>query len=251
MKIAPLIVLPLVALVAACNQSADPVESEPTETVTPIAVATPSGPYAPRNDCGELPGAQAFLDQVNAAVAARDVDAFVNLADVHVRLGFGGEDGAANLRESLEAPDNGQDGSMWDEIAELMAMGCAVSETGESTTITLPWYFAQDTGGDPFETMIVTGEDIAVREAADGTSRQVATVSWDAVQLVPEEETAGIVFGGPDETGWRRVQLMSGPGADPVTGYMRAETLRSVVDYRLLAHNGDGRWKISALLAGD
>ena len=34
-------------------------------------------------------------------------------------------------------------------------------------------------------------------------------------------------------------------------GYVRAENLRSVVDYRLLAASHNGRWQIVALLAGD
>ncbi len=248
MKLAPLCLLPLVALIAACSQPADPVDAEPSATETPLAAATPSGPFAPRNDCGNLPGAQAFLDKITAATAARDVDALIALADVHVRLGFGGEDGAANLREALEEADGG----LWGEIDTLSAMGCAVTQTGEFTTITMPWYFAQDMDGDPFETMIVTSENVPVHEAASDNSAQLATVSWDAVQLVPEEGAGGVInFGGPDDNGWRHVRLPAAEGAEPIVGYMRASTLRSVVDYRLLAHNGDGQWKISALLAGD
>jgi hypothetical protein len=260
MKFAPLCVLPMVALLAACGSEADPAEADPPTEVaeTPVASATPRGPYAPRNDCGELPGAQAFLDEVNAAVAARDVDAFVNLADVHVLLTFGGGEGAAQLREELAADD----GALWNETADLMAMGCAISKVNDAgqsgdesqfTTIILPWYLAQDTGGDPFETVIVTGEDVPVHHAASLTSPPLAYVSWEAVQLVPEPGETGINYSGDQETGWLRVRLPagSGAGADPVEGYMQAENLRSVVDYRLLANNGDGRWKISALIAGD
>ncbi|MCL6249581.1 hypothetical protein M3P36_00765 [Altererythrobacter sp. KTW20L] len=249
MKSAHFLALPFMAVLAACGNDAEPVEADPAAEAQ-VTAADPSGQYAPRNDCAEVAGAQAFLDEVNAAVAARDVDAFVNLADVHVRLGFGGEDGAANLRQSFEA----NDGGMWDEIATLMVMGCAVTEGGEFTTITLPWYFAQDMTGDPFETMIVTGEDVAIHEAAALTSPPLATVSWEAVQLVLEPGSNVIEFGGPDDNnGWRRVRLPAGggAGADPVEGYMPADALRSLVDYRLLAHDGDGRWKISALLAGD
>jgi hypothetical protein len=248
MRLAPLSLLPFVALLAACDQSEAPAAVEPTTTEAPVVATAPVGPLAPRNDCATVPGAQAFLDQINAAVAARDVDAFVSLVDVHVRLGFGGEDGAANLRTSLEAPDGG----MWDEIAELMAMGCAVTQTGERTTIILPWYFAQDTGGDPFETMIVTGEEVVVHAAPAGNSEQLATISWDAVQLEPEAGPDGAIsFGGPDDTGWRHVRLPASDGAEPIVGYMRSSNLRSVIDYRLLAENGDGTWKVSALLAGD
>ena len=175
--------LPLVALLGACSDAADPVESDTVAAETSVAAATPTGPFSPRNDCDELPGASAFLDQVNAAVSARDVDAFVNLADVDVALDFGGGEGAAQLRERLSA----NDGELWGEIAELMAMGCAINRINEAdqsgkqsefTTIILPWYFAQDTGGDPFETVIVTGEDITVHEGATLASPPLATVSW-------------------------------------------------------------------------
>ena len=216
MRFAALSLLPLVALIAACSGDADaPDGAQPTAAETAVAAAAPAGPFAPRNDCAGIPGAQAFLDQINTAVAARDVDAFVNLADVHVRLGFGGEDGAANLRQSLEMPDGG----MWDEIAELMAMGCAVSDAGEFTTITLPWYFAQNMDGDPFETMIVTGENVGLHAAADAGSPVLASVSWDMVQLIPEAGADGaITFGGPDDSGWRHVRLEQAGGAEPVEG---------------------------------
>lgn len=240
------IVLPLLALVYACGAAESPSDTAVegvAVTSNPVPVAnTPSGPFAPRDDCAGMPGAVEFRAALSAAVAARDANALVALADSKVRLGFGGIDGAANMRSDFSQPDGG----MWDELTEVIALGCATNEQGD---IIMPRYFAQDTGGDPFETLIVTGEKVPLHRSPDDASPHLASISWDAVDLVLTANDEGVsTFGGPDETGWVQVRTR---GARPVEGYMRESQLRSVVDYRLIASKAESGYRITALLAGD
>lgn len=225
------------ALLAARSQaeapSAPATEGAPTSAAPEAPPAAPKvakGRLAPRDDCASIEGVPAFRASLAKAVAARDADALAALFASDVRLDFGGGGGVAELRTRLAA-----DGKLWGELADLMPLGCARSSGGG---IVIPWVFEQDLGElDPFMAMLVTGEDVPVRAAADAGSAQVATVSWDAVELL----------GGfkPDAAA-QQVKLAGGK-----TGYIDTRRLRSLLDYRLYASEADGVWKIDSFVAGD
>lgn len=248
-------VLPLLALTAACSQSDAPSEQVEAvaEELVEAVIETPApgdapvlGKYEPRNECSDLPGADAFLAALTAAAELRDTDVLVALAANDVKLGFGGEDGAAQLRRNLDA-----DGStMWADLGRVLTLGCAANSQGG---ITMPWYFAQETSLDPFESMIVTGKNVSLRATAAADAEVLAEVSWDEVQLLQDSQ-GRTRFGGDLEdpqSGWANVRLQGAEGAEPVEGFIRVSKLRSVVDYRLIASSRNGRWRITALLAGD
>ena len=95
----------------------------------------------------------------------------------------------------------------------------------------------QDLGTvDPFEAMIVTGENVPVHERALATSRRVASVSWNLVTLAAPLT----------DTRYQRVELPDG-----TTGYIATGQLRSLIDYRLIASSRNGRWRITSFVAGD
>jgi hypothetical protein len=219
----------------ACSPDDAPAEqvAEVAEAVvapTPEAVPLARGRYAPRDECGTLEGAREFRDRFAAAVRARDTDALVTLAAADIVLDFGGNGGTGELRRMLGEPD----GALWDELAELTALGCAVNDQGG---LTLPWMFEQDLGdADPYDAMLVTGEDVPVFDEADPASRRVATVSWDLVTLASNSP-------GPEFT------LVTAPNGQ--IGFVAHDKLRSPIDYRLLASSRNGRWSITHLVAGD
>jgi hypothetical protein len=198
------------------------------------------GHFAPRDECGNLDGAGPFLTMLKAAIEARDTDVLVALAANDVKLGFGGVDGADNLRASLSS--NGA--VLWEELDELATLGCAANGQGG---LTLPWSFTRDTGGDAFETMIVTGSEVFLHEEPDGTSARISAFNWDAVEVIEDQRAA------QGDIQWTHVRLLPQPGDDreAVQGYVRSDMLRSVIDYRLIASSRNGRWRITALLAGD
>lgn len=241
--------LPLLAILASCSQSDAPSQQmeaaaeELVDTVleTPAATGAASlGRFAPRDECGELEGVGPFRAMLNAAIEARDADVIVALAASDVKLGFGGVDGAANLRASLAAEGS----PLWGELDELTKLGCAANSQGG---LTMPWSFTQDTGGDVFDTMIATGEEVFLHERPDGTSARVAALNWDAVEVIRGEQATAV------NTRWTHVRLLpqAGENRDAVEGYVRSDQLRSVIDYRLIASSRNGRWRITALLAGD
>jgi hypothetical protein len=192
-----------------------------------------SGPYAPRDACAGLGGAKDFRLALAKAVASRDADALVKLADPRIRLDFGNGHGADLLRKRLDSPIY----KLWDRLAALVPLGCA-SQAKDSLTI--PWVFAQDFGSrDSTGIMIVAGQDVPLLASPSAGAAVSETLSWDAVELASGETSVG-----------------KGPFAKVVTfdgkpGYVARKALRALIDYRLMANKTDEGWRITGLIAGD
>lgn len=229
------LLLALVLTCGACNQEDAPAEEiaeAAEEIVAPAAEPAPlvKGEWAPRDTCGAIEGAGAFRQRLAAAVEARDAGALVALAADDIRLDFGGGEGTAELRRRLA--EGGRE--LWDELDALMALGCSANEQGG---ITIPWYFDQDLGeADPYAAMLVIGEDVPVLTAPRPTAERVDVISWDLV------EAASFSPGSP----FQEIKMAGGG-----TGFVATDRLRSLVDYRLIASSRNGRWRITAFIAGD
>lgn len=189
------------------------------------------GPLAPRDDCASVEGAQAFRAALASAVEARDAAALASLAAPDVKLDFGGGSGARLLQQRLSAPG----AELWEKLDDLLRLGCAKNREGG---ITLPWVFDQDLGDiDPMMGMLVTAEKAPLRAAPAADAPLVTTVSWDAVTL-----QKGL---SPDAE-FQQVRTRDGKA-----GYIATDTLRSLLDYRMMASSRDGKWSFTTLVAGD
>ena len=227
---------------AACDRSDPPVkklERAAEDTITEIEGETlpkrAKGPLAPRDECTDQPGGGEFLSQLRRAASTRDAEALAALSAEDVQLTFGGDSG----RETLVRFMGENDGALWEELDTVLTMGCA----SDGATMTMPWYFAQDGGyDDAFTAMVVTGEDVALLERPIENAPQLGAVSWDYVELVQDA---------PEIEGYRRV-TWTDPATDrPLEGYITQGSLRSVVDYRLMAARRNDRWRLVTFIAGD
>ena len=228
--------LPLVLLLSACEREEAPADevAESAERLVgaekPEPTTLAEGPYAPRDTCGDLEGAAAFRQALAEAVRSRDADALVALAAEDVKLDFGGGTGRAELKKRLTAEDR----KLWQELEELLALGCSANKQGG---LTIPWYFDQPIEGvDPMMGMIVTGESVPLLGSPDEDATAVATLSWDVVEISTLQ---------PDEP-FQKVETTGGE-----EGYIATDKLRSLIDYRLLATSRNGNWRIVSLVAGD
>lgn len=223
---------------AACSQENAPSEAIKNAADTVVeqvdgsdSVKLALGKYAPQDECKDVPGAEDFRIQLAAAIKSKDADRLAALAAPDVKLDFGGGSGTATLltRLSKDEPD------LWDELAQIAALGCAVNEQGG---ITIPWIAAQPFGDiDPASAMLVVGEKVPMRTSAAVKAGEAEEVSWDLVTLVaglqPEDE-------------FQKVKT-----SDGTIGFIATDKLRSLLDYRLIASSRDGKWSFTSLVAGD
>lgn len=229
----------LALLVTACGES--PAEEAPaTEPTAPAseapslaeAAASAEGPFAPRDDCGELYGFDSFRGQLRRAITFQNTDSLAALVDPDIRLDFGGDGGIDALKARLA-----DDPSLWSEMSDAIALGC--SAEGE-TAVTMPWAFANlPDGAEATSTYLVTANDAPVRAEASGTAASNGAISWDLVKLAGDAPADGAEF--------VEVSTLD----DATTGFVAAESLRPITDYRILASRGDDGWKVTAFVAGD
>jgi hypothetical protein len=230
-----MLVTGLLLACAACSQEDAPAEKvaeAAEEIVEPAADPAPlaKGEWAPQDTCEKVEGAGLFRRQLTAAIEARDADVLAALAAEDIKLDFGGGEGRAELRARLGDESRG----LWEELDAILALGCSANEQGG---ITIPWYFDQDMGeADPFTSMLVMGEDVSVLNEPKPSAEKLDTISWDLVEPVSFDP----------ESPFQEIKV-----ADGGTGYIATVKLRSLIDYRLIASSRNGRWRITALIAGD
>ncbi|MXP42707.1 hypothetical protein GRI75_13760 [Altererythrobacter soli] len=228
--------LPLVLLLQSCERQEAPADElvESAEQFVGTKKSEPkplaNGPYAPRDTCGDLEGADAFRQSLAEAVRLRDADALVALAAEDIKLDFGGGTGRAELRKRLTSGE----WNLWQELDELLALGCAANKQGG---ITIPWYFEQAIPGvDPMAGMIVTGEDVPLREAPEDGGAAASALSWGVVEISNFRP----------EAPYQQVKTTDGS-----QGFIATDKLRSLIDYRLSATSRNGKWSIVSFVAGD
>ena len=226
----------LLLFCAACSQDDAPAEkiAEQAEAIVdPVgaeAELLAKGRIPPRDTCADIEGAAAFRRALAESVEKRDEEALVALAAEDIELDFGGGAGRAELRKRLTDPA----WNLWDELDELMELGCSANEQGG---VTIPSFFEEDLGSaDPASAMLVTGEDVPVFEGPEADGQPVARVSWDVVEITNMQ---------PDEP-YQQVRL-----ADGKLGYIATGNLRSMLDYRLIASSRNSKWSITSFVAGD
>ena len=176
-------------------------------------------------------GFDSFRGQLRRAITFQNTDSLTALVDPDIRLDFGGEGGIDALKTRLA-----DDPSLWSEMSDAIALGC--SAEGE-TAATMPWAFANlPEGTEATSTYLVIANDAPVRAEAAETADSKDAISWDLV-TVSEAPAEGAEF----------VEVSTLDGK--TTGYVAAESLRPITDYRILANRGDDGWKVTAFVAGD
>lgn len=173
-----------------------------------------------------------FRTSLLEAVARRDSDHVLAVVADDMAVDFGGGRGRSDFAEAwgLDRPAGS---ALWRELEAALRLGCAVAEDGSYWS---PSLFLAPEIDDPFATFLVVRPGAALHAAPDPASAVVATLEWNLLEGVEWQEGDA----------WWRMRL-----ADGREGYVRAEDLRSPVDYRAGFRRIDGRWRMIAFIAGD
>ena len=230
-------IVPLLLGLGACNRHNAPSDQIAQSARQIVGAATPTpaplaeGPYAPHDTCHGVKGADDFRRQLADAVMARNADALLALAASDIKLDFGAGGGRAELKKRLAD----KHWKLWDELDQLLTLGCAANQQGG---ITIPWYFEQHIDKvDASNGMLVTGENVPLLSAPDPKSKVLKPISWDVVTL-------GTLA--PDDP-YQAVTTADGK----TKGYIATDKLRSLLDYRMMATQRNGKWSIVSLVSGD
>jgi hypothetical protein len=201
-----------------------------------LTAASPKVPakLPPADQCTAEPGFSAFKEALTRAVERRDGDALLALLAPDVLVTFGGEAGRDAFARQWDLKA-GSPHELWKQLGEIFALGCAKSES----TLVMPslaLQFDSDADEDAFDRLIVVSRAAELRAEPKAGSTPVALLSWDVVTGLERRR----------EDDWVKVRL-----ADGREGWLPGRQLRSPLDYRVVIEKRDGKWMITAFVAGD
>lgn len=203
---------------------------------TPVQAATSAQP--PRDTCTRVAGYALLRTKLTQIVAERSKDRLLALLSPDILNSFGGDGGVAEFIAIWQLDQDPDQSKVWRELAAVLKLGCHADSEG----LSLPWFFAAPPprgfeDADAFTLHLVTGTGVALRAAPQADAPVIARLDWTVLNTIDE---------GGENARWRHVRLRDGR-----SGYFSAAYLRSQVDYRALFRRIDGRWMMTAFVAGD
>lgn len=214
----------LIAVALLLGAAAPPVDSP---SVTPARLP-------PVERCAGDAGFDRFRSALADAVTRKDVAALRRLSAPDVRGSFDGAGGWDEFASNWGLSQNSAMSALWKDMAAAIALGCAPTEGGGRV---LPGMFA-DMGEDVDATeLVVARPGTKLQSRPSASAPVIATLDWSSAIQVQSAAPEG----------WVRIQLLKG---GPV-GWVRGDSLLSPIGYRLVSQQRDGRWLLTAFLAGD
>ncbi|MGD9715048.1 MAG: SH3 domain-containing protein [Thermomicrobiales bacterium] len=152
----------------------------------------------------------------------------------NVKVSFGGESGPEDFEAHWKLDDSSSE--FWDAMAELLALGGSV--TPKCMGFVAPYVFSEwPEEYDAFEHGVIVGSQVRLRSAPSLDGLIIGALSFDIVQWVPDDK---------EVPGWVGVETLDGK-----RGYVADRYVRSPITYRAIFTKTEGRWYLTALVAGD
>ena len=178
-----------------------------------------------------------FRDRLMRALREHDLDFVISIMEPDIKLSFGGEAGIEDFKKMWIKGDGPEVGQFWTKMTEVLSMGGKLETDGKQKFFTAPYtftHFPQDL--DAFESIVITGANVNVREKPNLKSRVIESLTYEVVRTTGNQE----------QEDWAKVVMPSGR-----TGYVSQRFARSPVDYRVRFSTESGRWRMVFFLAGD
>lgn len=185
----------------------------------------------------------AFREKLIAAVKKRDTKYLVSVLDRNVKASFGGDDGIEDFKRfwKIESPNT----KLWDELLKVLTNGGKFSREGTTVLFAAPYsysHFPEEL--DMFEYQVIFGSNVNLRAKPDEKAEIITRLSYNIVKVDflksvtdPKDETRFL---------WKRIETLGGK-----SGFVKAEFVRSPIDFRAIFEKKNGRWKLISFVAGD
>jgi hypothetical protein len=172
-----------------------------------------------------------FRARLQAAVARRDEGAVLEAIDPRIRLGFDGSGGVDDFKKRMSGA--GAD-EFWSELGTVLALGGSFQT---QSSFAAPFTYSRWPDDiDSFACAVVLGDRVRLRSAPSPEALSLGVISYSIVHIVEPGEKSDR---------WQRVQFGGR------TGYVAREYVRSPIGYRALFNLSEGRWRMTAFVAGD
>ena len=187
----------------------------------------------------------AFREKLIEAARKRDAKHILSVLDRNIMNDFGGGSGIEDFKKKWKVENS--DSKFWKEFTAVIENGGTFSEEtgGAAKIFTAPFTFAafpEDL--DAFQHAVIFGKNVNLRARPDLNSETVARLSYNVVKVNYENSVRNAAR--KDEYSWLKVKTLGGK-----RGYIRADYVRSPIDYRAGFQKKNGVWKMIYFIAGD
>jgi len=208
--------------------------------------------FPPINDITKDKSLVAFVTQLKVAVQKKDKTFLLGALDEKVMNDLGGDGGIAEFKKTwnLDAGDT----SIWRQLSRVIELGGAFNKNDQEGRYTFAFPYVhfidlQD-ADDYINVGVITGKNVNVREKPDLKAKVLMQLSYDVIWFVEAEQalqkTEGTNLWGEPE--WYLIETLD----RKKQGWVFWKYVCSPIDYRLfLFKNKQGKWKVSAFVAGE
>ncbi len=196
-------------------------------------------------DQGQIsPSFRDFRRDLMSAVGRKDVSYLMERVSDKIKYSYQGDEGKEGFKQAWGLDTNSTESEVWQELNKILALG-GNFEDPEETIFTAPYVHTTFTQGyDPNEYAVVTGQGVRMREKPSRSSRNLATLSYDIVRLLPNPNPRRERIG-KERHPWIKVQMENG-----TEGYVYGKYVHSPVDYRASFEKVGDNWKMFLFLKG-
>ena len=208
--------------------------------------------FPPINDITKDKSLVTFVNQLKVAVQKKDKAFLLGALDEKVMSELGGDGGIAEFKRTWNL-DKG-DTSIWHQLSKVIELGGAFNKDDPDRRFTFAFPYVhfidlQDVD-DYMNVGVIIGKNVNVREKPDLKAKVLMQLSYDVIWFVEAEQalqkTEGTNAWGEPE--WYLIETLD----RKKQGWVFWKYVHSPIGYRLfLFKNKQGKWKISAFVAGD
>ncbi len=188
----------------------------------------------------------AFRTKLIAAAERKDLKYVQSIMDPNIKLSFGGHSGLKGFNELWK-----KEADFWDEFVPVIKNGGRFIGEGRNrmSFFAAPYLFNDMPDDlDQFEYHAIFGSNVNVREQPNMNAKVLTQLSYNIVKT--DSEATIHRKTGPGEwdirADWYKIESLGG-----VKGWVKAEYVRSPIDYRAGFEKKRGVWRMTFFIAGD
>jgi hypothetical protein len=192
----------------------------------------------PVDEATKDPSLFVFRARLLKAIQMKDATFLHSILDKDIMNSFGGAGGIAEFKQTwhAERPQS----KIWSELLNALALGGGFDEKHVFSAPYVFSNFPEDL--DAYKFGAVIDDAVRVRREPNLRSEIILTLSFDVVKVLDWTAKRNPV----DKREWITVEVSGNR-----KGYVVSEYLRSPIDYRAIFEKKDGKWLMTAFIAGD
>ena len=194
----------------------------------------------PVDEAAKDPSFYTFRAQLLKTIQQKDSASLYGFLSPAIRNSFGDDNGVGVFKRMWK-PELSTS-KIWMELLTVLALGGKFE--GERMFMAPYTYSNFPDQFDAFEYGAIVGDGVNVRRGPGTDHPIIRTLSFDIIRVNDWNWTPTKTRG--EKGGWITVALSDGQ-----KGYVAREYIRSPVDYRAIFNKENGRWVMTAFVAGD